>query len=150
MSPTLPSSWGQSSRYCSPPKYTWGWVGILQDAAAALITGTQLRADSSAAQLCKEPGRQINRSTKVRFRLSRAAKRRCISREDRADPRHTGADITGSGHSQHRCGATAHLHHLVVGDAEILSTGGADGGGAAADGGQRLGGTLCQLFRLMV
>ena len=37
-----------------------------------------------------------------------------------------------------------------MGDAQILGAGGADGGGAAADGGQRLGSALCQLFRLVV
>ena len=37
-----------------------------------------------------------------------------------------------------------------MGDAQILGAGGADGGGAAADGSQRLGSALCQLFRLVV
>ena len=37
-----------------------------------------------------------------------------------------------------------------MGDAEVFGAGGADSGGAAADGGQRLGSALCQLFRLMV
>jgi len=127
-----------------------GLGGILQDGGGGADHRHQLRADL-AAQLCKEPGRQINRSHKGQVPVEQGGKRRCIfPGKTGADPRHTGADITGSGHSQHRCGAAAHLHHLVVGDAEILSTGGADGGGAAADGGQRLGGTLCQLFRLVV
>ena len=37
-----------------------------------------------------------------------------------------------------------------MGDAQVLGAGGADGGGAAADGCQRLGGTGGQLFRLVV
>ena len=56
----------------------------------------------------------------------------CIRDRPGAYPRHPGADVTGGGHSQH-CGcAAAHLHHLVMGDAQILGAGGADGGGAAA------------------
>ena len=37
-----------------------------------------------------------------------------------------------------------------MGDAQVLGAGGADRGGTAADGGQRSGGTLCQLFRFMI
>ena len=80
MLPTLPSSWGQSSRYCSPPRYTWGWVESCRMAAAALITGTSsglIWLHSSA----RSRGDRSTGATKVRFRLSRAASAAAFSRE---------------------------------------------------------------------
>ena len=127
-----------------------GLYAVLQNRGCGADHRHKLRCDL-AAQLAEHPGGKIHRRYKGKVAVEQRRKGSCIfPGKPGAYPRHPGADVTGGGHSQH-CGcAAAHLHHLVMGDAQILGAGGADGGGAAADGGQRLGSALCQLFRLVV
>ena len=124
--------------------------GVLQDGGGGADHRHQLRADL-AAQLAQEPRRQINGCHERQVAVEQRGQRGGVfPGKPGADPRHTGADVTGCGDRQHGGGAPAHLHHLIMGDAEVFGAGGADSGGAAADGGQRLGSALCQLFRLVV
>ena len=71
---------GQSSRYCSPPRNTWGFTLSCKIAAAALTTGTS----SGAIWLHSSLSIRVERSTgatKVRLRLSSAARAAAFSRE---------------------------------------------------------------------
>ena len=127
-----------------------GLYAVLQNCGCGADHRHKLRCDLTA-QLAEHPGGKIHRCYKGKVAVEQRRKGSCIfPGKPGAYPRHPGADVTGSGHSQHSGCAAAHLHHLVMGDAQILGAGGADGGGAAADGGQRLGSALCQLFRLVV
>ena len=127
-----------------------GFDRVLQDGGGGADDGHQFRVDLTA-QLGQHPAGQIHRRHK-----GQAVVQQCgqgsgfLTGEAAAHPRHPGADVTGGGHRQHSGCAAAHLHHLVMGDAQVLGAGGADRGGTAADGGQRSGGTLCQLFRFMI
>ena len=125
-------------------------AAILQDGSRRADDGHQLRVDL-AAQLCQQPGGKIHRRYKGKVAVEQCGKCcRILAGEAGAHPCHTGTDVTGRGNGQHSRCAAAHLNHFIVGDAQVFGTWGADGGGAAADGGQRPGGTCGQLFRLMV
>ena len=127
-----------------------GLCGILQNRSGCTDDRNQLRVDL-AAQLCQQPVGQVHRRNEGQVAVEQRGQRSGIlPGKPGADPRHTGADVACRRDGQHSRRAAAHLNDFVVGDAEVFGAGGADRGGAAADGGQRLGGTLCQLFRLMV
>ena len=74
------SSCGQSSRYCSPPRNTWGFTLSCKIAAAALTTGTSSGAIWPHSSLSIRVERSTG-ATKVRLRLSSAARAAAFSRE---------------------------------------------------------------------
>ena len=127
-----------------------GLCGILQNRSGCADDRNQLRVDL-AAQLCQQPVGQVHRRNEGQVAVEQRGQRSgVLAGEACADPRHTGADVACRRDGQHSRRAAAHLNDFVVGDAEVFGTGGADGCGAAADGGQRLCSALCELFRLMV